>query len=295
MNIRHRYFRRITHLSAVLVIAVLVTGTPQPAAGATVANDDFRRATVVRSLPATMAQNTDDASVERDEPGSSCSKPFKTVWYELRAPRSSRVVVDMTGSSYDNVVAIYTGRTLNDLTEVACTDDAWTAFDAVAGQTYFVQVSGWVWTSGDMKMRIFESSPLPPPPSNDDRADAAVISSLPFADTVDVRSATWDYEEEFVICADGYQPVVWYRYETAFPREVTVDTLGSDYDTAVLVRGVIAHDEGLSARSGTSGCNDDYGGTLQSSVTFNAVPGVTYLIQVTGTYGPEGTLRFNAR
>ena len=78
------------------------------------------------------------------------------------------------------------------------------------------------------------------------------------------------------------------RCGTASPSQdirITANTFGSDYDT------------GLSAYTGTRGaltqiaCNDDAGGTLQPSVTINAVAGQTLFFMV-GAFpsGPGGDL-----
>ncbi len=69
---------------------------------------------------------------------------------------------------------------------------------------------------------------------------------------------------------------MWYRYTPAGAQTVTVDTIGSDYDT---VLGVWTGSRG----SLTSvGCNDDYdnSGARESRVEFAGAAGTTYYIEV---------------
>ncbi|MFQ3535339.1 MAG: S8 family serine peptidase [Aggregatilineales bacterium] len=75
-----------------------------------------------------------------------------------------------------------------------------------------------------------------------------------------------------------YVNSVWYTYRPHSNRSVTISTLGSTYDTVLAVY--------TNPASGTSevACNDDFGGSLQSQVTFSANADVTYWIMV-GRWG----------
>src|SRR5262249_42227847 len=80
---------------------------------------------------------------------------------------------------------------------------------------------------------------------------------------------------------------VWYRYTAPANGVVSVQTLGSNYDTVV------------SVSTGTCGgglveeaCNDEFGGTHQSSVKAAVTAGTTYVIEVTSFVPSGGTLQF---
>jgi len=91
-------------------------------------------------------------------------------------------------------------------------------------------------------------------PANDDCADATLITSLPFADSVDTTGATTEVLDPLVGCTgfpSALERSVWYRYVAAAPILLEVSTLGSDYDTVLV------------AHAGTCGaltprfCNDE--------------------------------------
>lgn len=122
------------------------------------------------------------------------------------------------------------------------------------------------------------------PPSNDDFDSAITVTEpLPFmnnTNTVEATTAPDDPE-----CA-GQGTTVWYSFTPSENMRIQAKTFGSDYDTT------------LSVYTGTRGnltqiaCNDDTG-SLQSSVTFDAVAGQTLFFMV-GAFGsgPGGNLVF---
>ena len=83
---------------------------------------------------------------------------------------------------------------------------------------------------------------------------------------------------------------VWYSLST-FTRSVTLDTLGSNYDTQI---GVFTGSRGSLT---PVACNDNAAaGVVQSRVTFNAIMGTTYYIVISQRWAnnPGGNLAFHA-
>ena len=122
-------------------------------------------------------------------------------------------------------------------------------------------------------------------PANDEAASATAISAIPFADTINTTEATTNPDDPF--CLSNEQ-TVWYTFTPSVNMQLNANTFGSDYDT------------GLSLFSGTPGaltplaCNDDAGGTLQSSLIFEAQAGTTYFFLVESYPGAGGgNLIFN--
>lgn len=147
-------------------------------------------------------------------------------------------------------------------------------------------------------------------PVHDDFGNAKVIGGLPYEDPgVDVTGAsTQSSNFPFGADPDNVGPcennkylnqgnkTVWYRYTPGTTQTVTVDTIGSTYDT------VIAVWTGTQDNLILKVCNDEFNG--DSFLAFLASAGTTYYIQVAEFNGFEGgtpggnlggSLNFNAR
>ena len=115
-------------------------------------------------------------------------------------------------------------------------------------------------------------------PSNDDFANATVISSVPFSTTEDTTQATFDPTDPIGCSNNGS---VWFAFTPPSNMTIQADTVGSGYDTV------------LSAWTGTQGalslvaCNDDFSGVL-SRITFQATGGTTYYFMLALCCGDGG-------
>ncbi len=113
------------------------------------------------------------------------------------------------------------------------------------------------------------------PPSNDDCADATVIASLPYSDSVDVATATIDPSDP--IGCDSYQGTntVWYSYTPLTDTLLLIDTSGS-----------MGYVPGVSVYTGTCGAPTEALCTTDTQqVLFTAQGGTTYLIEAEGGAG----------
>lgn len=125
----------------------------------------------------------------------------------------------------------------------------------------------------------------PQAPQNDDFNHATVIPSVPFTTSEDVGGATVASDDPF--CVSRNQ-TVWFAFTPTRNMRLEANTVGSAYDTTL---GVYS---GARGALNQIGCNDDSGGTLQSTVRFDAIAGVTYYFEVS-SFGPiiQGNLVFN--
>lgn len=124
-----------------------------------------------------------------------------------------------------------------------------------------------------------------PPPENDDRADAIVISALPFEDRRRTGPATLEPGEP---TCERIEATVWYSF-TPTPDMaglLAADTLGSDFDTVLAV-----YLGQAPTGSNRLGCSDEYRDDSTSRVVFPAVAGQTYWIQAGGYFGWGGNLK----
>jgi hypothetical protein len=121
------------------------------------------------------------------------------------------------------------------------------------------------------------------------------VSDCPFTDTQNTSGASDETNEPDSTCTSQGNSV-WYTGVTGANFEnITVDTCGSDFDTAIMVWQVDPAQPCNFASFVPVACNDDggCGGGLRSSVSLLAQPNTTYKIQVGGFAGDTGNLVVN--
>jgi len=125
-------------------------------------------------------------------------------------------------------------------------------------------------------------------PANDNFANAQVISGNSGTVTGSNVGATKEPgEPNHAGNAGGAS--VWYRWTPSISGSVTIDTIGSNFDTLLAVYTGSAVDSLTLIAS-----NDDIGGgNLQSRMTFPATAGTTYHIAVDGYGGDTGNITLN--
>src|SRR5690349_19966066 len=88
-----------------------------------VGNDDFANATIIpTALPFDDTVDTRLMTRETGEPTPSCAfygPNHRSVWYSF-TPTSSGAVAANVSAGFTPVMAVYTGTSLNDLSEVGC-------------------------------------------------------------------------------------------------------------------------------------------------------------------------------
>ncbi|MFZ9864001.1 MAG: S8 family serine peptidase [Ilumatobacteraceae bacterium] len=136
-------------------------------------NDMFAGAKVLGSTAGTIVSRNTNASAEVGEPSHGGSTASKSMWFEYTPASSGQISIDTVGSSFDTVLAVYTGNALNALTVVASNDDAKggltsaVSITATAGTRYLVAVDGWRGASGNISLNWAFALPSPPgAPSN---------------------------------------------------------------------------------------------------------------------------------
>lgn len=137
-------------------------------------------------------------------------------------------------------------------------------------------------------------SPTPPPtpPPNDNLANAQTITNCSGSVTGTNILATREAgEPSHDPAGNPGAASVWYHWTAPATGSVTIDTIGSNYDTML---GVYT---GTAVNALTAiGKNDDIdtqGGNVSSSVTFSATAGTLYKIAVDGWGGDVGNIVLN--
>jgi hypothetical protein len=276
-------------------------GTPFRAPAAP-SNDAFNSATLINASPAALpffdAQNTASATTEAGEPTAFTGFPEgpcddagqieRTVWYRFSPTNTFRMAIDATASDFDTVIRVFSGTSLTGLTGVACndqfnnTDQSRVSFTAVAGTQYRVQIGGFFGDSGNLAVSLSAD--------NDSFSGAINVPSVPAQYFIDTTNAGVETGENTLNCsntASTIRATVWYTFRPTTTQQLTLSTFSSDFDTIIRVY------TGSSVANLTpvpGACNDDFGGTFQSELTFTASAGVTYSVQAGGYQGATGGL-----
>jgi hypothetical protein len=88
----------------------------------------------------------------------------KTVWYRWTAPADGPVYLTTKWSNFDTVMGVYSGTTIQSLTQVALNDDdpaggqtSALVFNAVAGREYRILIGGYMGAAGDLVLALNQS------------------------------------------------------------------------------------------------------------------------------------------
>jgi hypothetical protein len=249
-------------------------------------NDAFGGAKAVTSFPFSQATSNINATRQTGEPDpltTSCALTGGTLWYRYKPAANTVVRADVTTADFDPWLAVYRGTSLSGLTLVDCNDDTNNtlpnvAFRAVVGQTYYVQVGGYAYASGNLTVRLRKGAGL----ANDNFAKAAAITADGSVHQIaDTSKATTESGEPVASCAPHTSSSVWYKFTPSAGG--TFDFVSS---TSSTYTGIVSVFTGASLGSLTQqacGAKD---------VIFTGVVGTKYYIRVAGNFGDSGLLSF---
>ncbi len=124
---------------------IMVTGTLGPPP-----NDDFANAQIITGVAGITSGSNSNATKELNEPRHTGNLGGHSVWYRWTPPVSGQYFFRTGGSSFDTLLAIYTGDTVDNLTLVDQNDDvdsgdrtSWVSANFDAGTTYSIAVDGY--------------------------------------------------------------------------------------------------------------------------------------------------------
>src|ERR1700722_5620428 len=98
-------------------LAAAATAVAQPT------NDNFVNATIISGFVGTTNGTTVGATAELGEPVHAGTGGGKSIWYRWTSPINGAMIFNTEGSSFDTVLAVYTGNSVSDLSLVAANDD----------------------------------------------------------------------------------------------------------------------------------------------------------------------------
>ena len=142
-----------------LTLSVAVSGT---------ANDKFEDALPLGDSSGSTTGSNVGATKESGEPNHAGVIGGRSVWWRWTASAAGTAHIDTVGSTFDTLLAAYTGSSVASLNSVAGNDDAVglqsrITFATQAGVTYYVVVDGYSGASGDINLNWdFEPGTTPP-------------------------------------------------------------------------------------------------------------------------------------
>ena len=232
-----------------------------PSADTPPINDNLAKTSILTEAAAGAAGSNRGASLEPNEP-----RPLNltnSIWWKWMAPAAGWIQADTVGSTFDTVLAVYSGSNFSDLTLLASDDNGGPnntsrlTFEAVQGTCYFFQIGSPLMRAGLARLNLGPAPTL----ANGTRAGAESLDSvLPLS----VSGHTTRETES-----------AWFTWTAPPPGQITqnahvlVDNVGSSFPAKL---SVYKENGDLLATNGGS-----------SYAAFTLAPGNTYYIEVGAT------------
>ena len=152
------------HGTGAATLTLLVRDAPPPSS-----NDNFADAQVLPNAMGSVTGNNTQATRETGEPNHAGNPGGHSLWYAWTAPADGSVTFDTLGSTFDTLLAAYTGSSVASLMQVASNDDysryggqSRIDFPVAAGTTYFIAVDGLDGATGDIALQYTQAVVNPP-------------------------------------------------------------------------------------------------------------------------------------
>ncbi len=133
-------------------------------------NDAFASATRLDAVPQVNVASTTNATKEFNEPNHAGNSGGKSAWWRFQPPDDGVLTLSTTNSTFDTLLAVYTGNQVSALTNIANNDDAYAGapggFSQLtvavrSNQVYRIAVDGYGGVSGSVALHYsFAPSPV---------------------------------------------------------------------------------------------------------------------------------------
>lgn len=269
---------------------------------APIANDACANATLINTSPFTQTIDATSAT-NNAGPINVCGDDMNDgVWYVVTTNNAGLLSISITNlSSWDAQIGVYTG-TCGNLVCAGTVDSADTGagesitITAQASTTYYINI-GHFNSVEDRPEGIFTiniTTPIATPPANDACANAIMVSTFPYSQTVNASNAT-NNDGSILTCMDGMNDGVWYKFTalSAGSASVLLSNVQSNFDPEIGV-----YSGTCNAFTCVGNADNGFQG-INETLNFSVSIGSTYFINI-GQFGtndyPEGvfTITINA-
>ena len=195
-------------LGTIVAVLFLLVGALPSQARAAPLNDDFADAQLLEGEFGEVPATNKKAAKEAGEPNHADNAGGRSVWFHWIAQRPGTLSVWTAKSAFDTLLAVYTGSSVDALTELASNDDigvstnSRVSFATVVGTDYFIAVDGYDGANGPFLLRWRQG------PENDDFADAQLLTDDAGSVTGTAFGATVETGEPAIEGA----ATAWYRW-----------------------------------------------------------------------------------
>ncbi|MFM8337380.1 MAG: PPC domain-containing protein, partial [Opitutaceae bacterium] len=167
-----------------------------------------------------------------------------SVWWRWTAPTAGTVTIATDGSSFDTLLAVYTGTKVEALTLVAADDDSGegprslVTFTAVAGTEYRLAVDGKGGATGLVALRLSLVAPKLVPANDAFAARIAITGTPDSTGAIRVAGSNVGATEEAGEPDHAGNPggrSVWWSWTAPGAGIATISTAGSSFNTVLAV------------------------------------------------------------
>ena len=256
-------------------------------------NDNFTHAFPLSGQNDAMTFDNINATREYGEPLHAGAEGGASVWWTWTPQKTGTVEIKAESGDVDAVLAVYTGSSVGNLSLIAENDndgvgtDSRVSFRVSPGVTYYIAVDSADGAGGEFLITLAQT--IDPPPVNDDLANAVSLAGDEGQITGENFNATLETDEPVHI-DKSIDNSVWWQWTAQRSGALTLDTIGSNFDTILEVYRLVPDDflEPIAA-------DDDGGSDYLSKVACEATIGQTYYISVSGAGGQSGDIVLNWR
>lgn len=217
-----------------------VTFTASDVSVALPSNDLFENAIAIGGLPFSDVQNTTLATLSDTDPIPDCTvNNGPNIWYSYTPEASGGTRFTTESSDFDTVLSVYTNVS-GDLLQLYCNNDngpdtsSFVDMETVAGETYFIAVSGNEGAGGIAQLRAVDITRYLLP--NDNFDTAIEITRMPYAISQNTLFASASFDDPLASCTTNTtSPTVWFKLNIPANFTAVMDTTGSSYEVAMVV------------------------------------------------------------
>jgi hypothetical protein len=228
-----------------------------------------------------------DATSEPGEPAHAGNPGGASVWFRWQPGYTGQARITTAGSSFDTLLAVYTGTAVTGLTPVAASDDAAAGtttsevtFNVTAGTNFFIAVDGKKLASNPPQQGRLLLGINAQAPANDRFANAQALTAGAMVAGSNRGAAREPGEPQH--CGNDGGASVWYLWQAPAAGRVRARTTSSNFSN----RCVAVYTQSAGATS-VAGLRYLAGGQWATpddiwNASFDAVAGTTYFIAVEG-------------